>query len=161
MKKIMVAVALCMVCSGVGFAESMSGKIGVGMRSNTFDARYFITENIGVHAGTAMYFMQPSSSAQNVERVYVLGGFYSKEITDGLFFQTGLTVTRDGGRSAGIKYTTWIYNPYLGAEFVYKGRFGLDFKVIPVQYGDNRQKGNNFTAWSCGLASLGAHIYFH
>lgn len=161
MKKVMIAVVLSMICSGIGSAQSMAGKLGVGLRNTTFDVRYFVTNNIGVHAGTSMNFTKPSSGSKSSEYVYDLGGFYSKEITDGLLFQTGMTVTYDGGKDAGTKFTSWAYNPFLGAEFVYKGRFGLDFKVIPIQYVDNREKGRNSTSWAGGYGSFGAHLYFY
>ncbi len=160
MKKLMVAVVLSLVCSGISSAESIAGKIGLGVRNNTFDVRYFINDNIGVQAGTAMTFMKPSSGKRSSEYMFDFGGFYSKEITDGLLFQAGLTLSCDTGKDSGTGFTSWAYNPYLGGEFVYKGRFGLDFKVIPIQYIDNREHGQNYTVWGGGLASLGAHIYF-
>ena len=138
----------------------MAGKIGFGLRDGTFDVRYFVTNGLGVHAGTAMSTLNPEGAATNRESEYLAGGFYSKELTDGVMFQTGLTVTRIIGKYTGVKYYEWAYNPYLGAEFVYKGRFGLDFKVIPLQYYTSREKGNNSTGWAGGYGSLGAHLYF-
>lgn len=161
MKKMILAVVVSMVCSGIGFAEGMAGKLGVGLRSNTFDVRYFVTDNIGVHGGTSISYKHPESGTNSSDHLYSAGGFYSKEITDGLFFQGGMTITYEGGKDSGRKYTSWAYNPFLGAEFVYKGRFGLDFKVIPLQYVDNRESGNNYTIWGGGYGSLGAHIYFY
>ncbi len=160
MKKTILAVIILSVCSGLSFAESMTGKIGVGLRNDMFDVRYFINDTIGVHAGTAVSAFNPEGTTKSTEYDLNIGGFYSKEITDGLMFQTGLTVAHSAGKDAGIRYKVWSYNPYLGAEFIYKGRFGLDFKIIPIQYSTWKETGSNSTAWAGGAGSLGAHLYF-
>ena len=160
MKKMILAVGILTICSGLSFAESMAGKIGFGLRNQTFDVRYFISDRIGVHAATSMQSLKPKGGSKTTEYSYTAGGFYSKEITDGVMFQTGLTVSYYTGKDAGVQYDEMSYNPYVGAEFVYKGRFGLDFKVIPVQYTTNNEKGGDYTVWSGGYGSFGAHIYF-
>ena len=160
MKKIIMAAVISTMFSGFGFAESMAGKTGFGLRNNMFDVRYFVTDRIGVHAGMAMSDYKPESARRSTENDFNAGGFYSKEITDGLMFQTGLPIQAAVGKDAGVEYHDWSYNPYLGAEFVYKGRFGLDFKVIPIQYTTNRETGANSKTWSGGYGSFGAHIYF-
>ena len=161
MKKLIMAVIITTMCSGLSFAENMAGKIGVGLRNDVFDVRYFVNDHIGVHAGTALQSLKPKGGSKSTEYDFNAGGFYSKEITDGLMFQTGLTVGYHTGKDAGVEYDAWNYNPYLGAEFVYKGRFGLDFKIIPVQYyTGSGGTGPDYTAWGGGYGSLGAHIYF-
>ena len=154
------AVVILVVCSGLGFTENMSGKLGLGLRNDMFDARYFVGNGFGVHAGIALNSLKPATGAKSSEFDYNVGGFYSKEITDGLMFQAGLTIQSASGKDTGVKYHDWSYNPYLGAEFVYKGRFGLDFKVIPIEYSTSTQGGGTAKMWSGGYGSLGAHLYF-
>ncbi len=160
MKKVLLVAAILTVCSGFSFAESMAGKIGVGLRNDMFDVRYFISNSIGVHAGTAMYFIDPKDTSKSTEYDFNAGAFYSKEITDGLMYQAGLTMGYSTGKDAGVQYDVLSYNPYLGAEFIYKGRFGLDFKIIPVQYSTYNETGRDSSAWGGGYGSLGAHLYF-
>jgi len=160
MKKTLLAIVILSVCSGLGFAESMTGKIGVGLRNDTFDVRYFINDTIGVHAGADVGVFNQEGTFKDTGYGFNVGGFYSKEITDGLMFQTGLTVAHSAGKDTGVRYKSWNYNPYLGAEFIYKGRFGLDFKIIPIQYSTGEQAGADYTAWNGGGGSLGAHLYF-
>ena len=160
MKKVIMAVVLAVVCSGLGFAESMAGKLGLGLRNDAFDARYFLSNSFGIHAGTALASIKPKTGAKSSEFDFTFGGFYSKEITDGLMFQAGMTIQSMSGKAAGVKFQDWAYNPYLGAEFIYKGRFGFDFKVIPIQYATDTQAGATTKVWSGGSGSIGAHIYF-
>ena len=160
MKKSLLAVVVWAVCSGLVFAESMAGKAGLGLRNDSFDVRYFINDWLGVHGGVVMSSYRPEGVSNSSDYGYCAGSFYSKEITDGVMFQTGLTVQYHTGKDAGVGYKEWNYNPYVGAEFVYKGRFGFDFKVIPVQYGIFREAGANYTYFAGGYGSVGAHLYF-
>ncbi len=160
MKQVMLGALLSIVCCGIASAQDMTGKIGFGLRNNTFDVRYFVTDRIGVHAGTAMGYSKTAGKAENTEYGYDAGAFYSKEITEGIKFQTGLTVQYYTGKDTGIAYKEWGYNPYVGAEFIYKGRLGIDFKVIPVQYWNVKEKGSNTYGREGGYGSFGAHLYF-
>lgn len=160
MKKLTLAVALLAVCSGFGFAESMAGKIGVGLRADTFDIRYFVKDWLGVHAGTSWFYDKAVVGDDSSEFDLDAGTFYSKEVLEGLMFQTGITVTYVAGKKTGIKFTEWDFDPYIGAEYVYQGRFGFDFKIIPILYSTFRQTGADVNSWVAGVGSLGAHIYF-
>ena len=160
MKKIIMAVVISMGCAGLSSAESMAGKIGVGVRNDTFDVRYFVNDSFGVHAGTSMDFYHPDAGNKSSSYTYDAGAFYSKEITDGLLFQAGLTGPYVTGKDEGVSFNQMTYNPYVGAEFLYKGRFGFDFKVIPVSYTTISETGADAKAWAGGYGSVGAHIYF-
>lgn len=162
MRKAILAVVISAICSGVGFAESMAGKIGFGLRNETFEVRYFASDRLGVHAGGAMDSEKTTNLAKDTDYDLHAGGFYSKEIGDGIMFQAGLTVQYNTGRKAGYHYDAWGANPYLGAEMVFKGRFGIDFKVILVQYTNIKVPGADRTTTlrSSGTGNFGAHLYF-
>ncbi len=166
MKRMLLAAAL-LFCGSSCFAESMNHKFGLGMRSDSADVRYFITDWLGVHAGTSLWYQSADKGQGRDASGYsaMFGAFYNKELKDikeGVFFQSGLTTAYDWGKSDAYaqEYHEWVLNPYVGGEMVYKGRFGVDFKVIPFQYIRYVERGNCFTGWGSMAASMGAHIYF-
>ncbi len=166
MKKIMMmSIMFLTLCASTGFSGNttekidMAGKIGFGIRSTTFDVRYFVKDWLGVHAGTRLYFSDPKEGSNSTACSFMAGSFYSTEIVKNLLFQTGLTFTYDTGENSGIHYNEYYYSPYVGAEYIYKGRFGLDFKVIPITY-FIRKSSNSEKGWASGYGSVGAHIYF-
>jgi hypothetical protein len=166
MKKMLLAVAL-LLCGSSCFADSMNQKFGLGLRSDSVDARYFPTDWLGVHAGTSLFYQSADrgQGADASQYNVIFGAFYNKELkklTDGLFFQSGMTVTYDWGKDNSISqnYHEWVFNPFVGGEMVFKGRYGVDFKVIPVQYERYVEVKNSARTWGGMAGSMGAHIYF-
>ena len=171
MKKIMMmSIMFLTLCASTGFSGNttenttekidMAGKIGFGIRNTTFDVRYFVKDWLCVHAGTDLYFSDPKEGRNSTACTFMAGSFYSTEIVKNLLFQTGLTFTYYTGRDSGVHYNQYYYNPYVGAEYIYKGRFGLDFKVIPIEYFVYKRSGSDSKGWCTGYGSVGAHIYF-
>ena len=169
MKRMLLAVAL-LFCGSAVFAESMNQKLGLGLRSDSADARYFITDWLGVHAGSALWYQsadkgQDATNVDNSNYNVMFGAFYNKELKDikeGVFFQSGLTTSYYWGKTGtqAQQFHEWTLNPYVGGEMVYKGRFGVDFKVIPFQYDRYVERGNCSRGWGGMAGSMGAHIYF-
>lgn len=164
MKKVLLT-AVLLLCGSSCFAESMNHKIGLGLRSDSADARYFITDWLAVHAGGSLWYDGADKGHGQDYSTYaaMFGAFYNKEIPsikDGVFFQSGLTNTYTWGKTAGQQYHQWAINPFVGGEYVFKGRFGVDFKVIPFQYVRYVERGNCYRGWGGFTGSMGAHIYF-
>ncbi|NLO91579.1 MAG: hypothetical protein GX410_06280 [Elusimicrobia bacterium] len=160
MKKLLLAFALLAVPFSA-FAEDMTGKFGVGMRNQDFDVRYFASEHFGMHAGTSFSYEKAEPGKDSRDGTFYLGAFYNKEMEDGIFLQGGMLVGYNPGSDADRYYHSWYFNPFVGAEMVYKKRFGLDFKLLPVQYATSTSTSlGSSKYWSSLKGSLGAHYYF-
>ncbi|MDD5629455.1 MAG: hypothetical protein PHU21_10355 [Elusimicrobia bacterium] len=164
MSRMLLAAAL-LFCGGPCFAESMNHKLGLGLRSDSADVRYFVTDWLAAHAGASFWYdaADRGQGADNSTYSVMFGAFYNKELPslkDGVFVQAGLTNTYFWGKVSGEQWHEWDINPFVGGEFVYKGRFGVDFKVIPFQYVRYVTRGNCTRGWGGMAGSMGAHIYF-
>lgn len=160
MKIMLVAFALLLAPASC-FAENMAGKLGVGLRGEDFDVRYFAAEKFGMHAGTSFDYTKADSGADSKNAKIFLGAFYNHEVEDGIFLQAGMLVGYNPGTTADQYYHAWYFNPFIGAEAVYKKRFGIDFKIMPVQYArDISTSLGSSKYWSSLHGSLGAHYYF-
>lgn len=160
MKKVIMLIALLCVPASC-FAENMAGKLGVGMRNNSFDVRYFAMEKLGFHAGTSLSYTKADSGADSKDGTFYAAGFYNKEVEDGIFLQAGMLVGYNPGTETDKYFHSWYFNPFVGAELIYKKRFGVDFKVMPVQYATNISKSlGSSKYWGALNASMGAHYYF-
>ena len=74
--------------------------------------------------------------------------------------QAGALVAYSTGKESDKVYGQWYMAPFAGAEVVINERFGIDFRVHPVEYAIYTTGGTTKkSVWGL-YSSLGAHYYF-
>ena len=138
----------------------MAHKFGVGLRGGNFNLRYFLSNTFCADTVLA-YRSTKNDSAPDTSLYYFGGGaFYSREVRKDIMLQAGALVAYSTGVDSEKTYGQWYLAPFAGAEAIINERFGIDFRVHPVEVALYTSGGaEKKSVWSL-YSSLGAHYYF-
>jgi len=141
-------------------ASDMARKFGVGLRGGNFNIRYFLSNTFCVDSVLAYRNTKNDSAADSTLYYFGGGAFYNHETVKDVFLQAGALVAYSTGMESNKTYGQWYMAPFVGAEAVINERFGVDFRVHPVEAALYTTGGaEKKTVWSL-YSSLGAHYYF-
>jgi len=161
MRKLALALVAVAALSGSAFAVDMAGKTGLGIRSDSFDVRHFVSNSFAMDIGGSYTYAESDSTGISDAYDLMLGGFWNHEIYPDIMLQAGALLLYSPGRNGGVTDKFYGINPLVGGEIIIKDHFGFDFKVIPFAFQRYDDGSGSSTKTVMALTgSVGAHIYF-
>ena len=161
-RKALTVLFLIPLLAGMVMAMDLGGKLGIGLRADTFSIRKFVNNNLGLDVfagyGTSTKTGQTDASTLG----YGVGGFYAKEIYQNVLLEAGASLHGWQGINGltGNYFDGFAIIPFIGAECFINDNVSFDGKVELGAYGSGMSAGTRSTSLNVLAGNLGAHIYF-
>ncbi|MCX5750450.1 MAG: hypothetical protein NT099_02070 [Candidatus Saganbacteria bacterium] len=161
-KKALAVLFLVTLLAGMVEAQDLAGKVGIGLRADTFSIRKFVSNNLGLDVFAGYVGSTRTGQTDANMLGYGLGGFYANEIYKDVLLEAGAVLHGWQGidGTTGNSYTGAAIIPFIGAECFINSHFSLDGQVELGAYGCTMMGNTRSTSLNVLTGSLGAHIYF-